>query len=342
MAKATSEFQLSYQLAQSRYAEWDVDVEEVLEVFSATSISLQCWQGDDVGGFEGSGAAMGGGLAVTGNYPGKARSADELRADLDKARSLIPGQHRLNLHASYAELKGKRIERSDYSVDEFRDWIDWCDQRGMGLDFNPTYFGHRLSADGFTLAHPDRSVRQYWIDHGRACRRIASEAGRQLGKAVVTNFWIPDGYKDTPVDRKRPRELLEESLDEIFAEQIDPRRNLDAVESKLFGIGSESYVVGSHEFYFGYAITRQKLYCLDTGHFHPTELVGDKVSSMLQFIPGLLLHVSRGVRWDSDHVPLLDESTQALMQEIVREAFWIEFILDSISLTRASIAWPHG
>lgn len=284
-------------------------------------ISLHCWQGDDVGGFERSGSEMGGGLAVTGNYPGKARTPDELRADLGKALSLIPGNHRLNLHASYAETGGSKIDRTDYTIEHFQAWIDWCKSRGLGFDFNPTYFAHPLAADGFTLSHRDPAIRGYWIAHGKTCRRIAAEAGRQIGKTVITNFWIPDGYKDSPVDRKAPRERLAASLDEIFAETMDPRLTLDAVESKLFGIGSESYVVGSHEFYLGYAIKRQKLYCLDAGHFHPTESLADKVSSILQFVPGLLLHVSRGVRWDSDHVVLLDDPTRALTEEIVRGGF---------------------
>jgi L-rhamnose isomerase len=318
----TTTIERDYASARERYAELSVDTEAALRKLATIPISLHCWQGDDVGGFEEAGSGEpGGGLAVTGNYPGKARTPHELRADLEKALSLIPGKHRLNLHASYAELGGKKVERTDYSVHHFQSWIDWCRQHGLGFDFNPTYFAHPLAADGFTLSHRDEGVRRYWIEHGKACRRIAAEAGRQLGKPVVTNFWIPDGYKDLPVDRKAPRERLAAALDEIFAEKIDPKLNLDAVESKLFGIGSESYVVGSHEFYFGYAVARQKLYCLDTGHFHPTESLADKVSSMLQFVPGLLLHVSRGVRWDSDHVVLLDDATRALMEEVVRGGF---------------------
>jgi L-rhamnose isomerase len=311
----------AYALARERYAELGVDTEAVLRQLAATPISLHCWQGDDVGGFENAGTELGGGLAVTGSYPGKARTADDLRADLDQALALIPGRHRLNLHAAYAELGGRKIERSDYTAELFQGWIDWCQARGLGLDFNPTFFAHPLAADGFTLAQRDTGVRQYWIAHGKACRRIAAEAGRQLGRRVITNFWVPDGFKDVPVDRKAPRERLAASLDEIFAEPIDPALNLDAVESKLFGLGSESYVAGSHEFYLGYAITRQKLYCLDAGHFHPTESLADKVSSILQFVPGLLLHLSRGVRWDSDHVVLLDDPTRAILEEVVRGGF---------------------
>ena len=311
----------AYALARERYSELGVDPEAALQALAKIPISLHCWQGDDVGGFEKAGGALGGGLAVTGNYPGKARTADELRGDLEKALSLIPGKHRLNLHACYAELGGKQVERTDYTIEHFQGWVDWCKAHGLGFDFNPTYFAHPLAADGFTLSHRDESVRQYWIGHGIACRRIAAEAARQLGKTVVTNFWIPDGYKDQPADRKAPRERLAAALDAIFAEPIDAKLNRDAVESKLFGIGSESYVVGSHEFYLGYAVTRQKLYCLDAGHFHPTESLADKISSVLLFVPGLLLHVSRGVRWDSDHVVLLDDPTRAIMEEVVRGGF---------------------
>lgn len=311
----------AYELAQQRYAELGVDTESVLQRLSAIPVSLHCWQGDDVGGFEQAGMELGGGLAVTGNYAGKARTPEELRQDLDQALALIPGRHRLNLHACYAELGDRKIERSEYTVELFQGWIDWCRERGLGLDFNPTYFAHPLASDGFTLSHRDPSVRAYWIAHGQACRRIAAEAGRQLGRTAVTNVWIPDGYKDVPVDRKAPRERLAASLDEIFSEPIEPALSLDAVESKLFGLGSESYVVGSHEFYLGYATRRQKLYCLDAGHFHPTESLADKVSSILQFVPGLLLHLSRGVRWDSDHVVLLDDPTRAIMEEVVRGGF---------------------
>lgn len=317
----TSSNPSSYALAQEAYAAAGVDTEVSLRTLATIPISLHCWQGDDVGGFESTGRELGGGLAVTGSHPGKARTPEELRADLEMALSLIPGKHRLNLHACYAELGGRKVARSEYTVDLFQGWIDWCKARGLGLDFNPTCFSHPLAADGFTLSHRDENIRRYWIAHGRACRRIAAEAARQLGQTAVTNFWIPDGYKDLPVDRKTPRERLAASLDEIFAETIDPALNLDAVESKLFGIGSESYVVGSHEFYLGYAVRRQLLYCLDAGHFHPTESLADKISAILQFVPGLLLHVSRGVRWDSDHVVLLDDPTRAIMEEVVRGGF---------------------
>ena len=311
-----------YTFAKDTYAAIDVDTEAVLQRLPSVPISLHCWQGDDVGGFENPGTGLtGGGIQATGNYPGKARTLEELRGDLDKALSLIPGKHRLNLHASYADFDGKKVERNALTIAQFQSWIDWCKERGLGLDFNPTFFSHPLANDGFTLTHPDNSVRQFWIDHGIACRKIGAEIGRQLGKTAVTNVWIPDGSKDTPVDRKGPRERLEASLDSIFKKQIDPRHNLDAVECKLFGIGSESYVAGSHEFYMGYAVKNGKLLCLDAGHFHPTESVADKISSILQFVPGILLHVSRGVRWDSDHVVLLDDQTRAIMEELVRGDF---------------------
>ena len=243
---------------------------------------------------------------------------EELRGDLEKAFSLIPGKHRLNLHACYADLDGKKVERNAYTVAQFQSWIDWARTQGLGLDFNPTFFAHPLASDGLTLSHPDQSVRQYWIEHGIACRRIGAEMGRQLGNACVTNVWIPDGSKEVPVDRHAPRERLATALDTIFAESIDPAHNLDAVESKLFGIGSESYVVGSFEFYLGYAAQKRKLLCLDSGHFHPTETLADKISSVLRYVPELLLHVSRGVRWDSDHVVLLDDPLRATMEELVR------------------------
>lgn len=312
----------AYILAKETYASHGVDTEEVLSRLAATPISLHCWQGDDVGGFESAGTDLAGsGLAATGNYPGKARTPEELRHDLERALALIPGKHRLNLHACYAELGRKKKERSDYGVAEFQGWIDWAKSCGLGMDFNPSFFAHPKAASGFTLSSPDKGIRDYWIEHGKACRRIGAEIGRQLGSTCVTNVWIPDGSKDLPADRKSPRLRLEASLDELFSEHIDPRHNLDALESKLFGIGSESYVVGSHEFYMGYAVKNQKLLCLDAGHFHPTEQLGDKISSVLQFVPELLLHVSRGVRWDSDHIVLLDDPTIAIMEELVRGDF---------------------
>lgn len=321
MTPTDASIQSAYALAKDRYAALGVDTENALARLARIAISLHCWQGDDVGGFETAGGELGGGLATTGNYPGKARSADELRSDLDQAYRLIPGQHRLNLHAIYAETGGQRVERTDLQPEHFARWTDWAKTNGHGLDFNPTCFSHPMAADGFTLASYDPAVRRFWIDHSMACRRIGEHFGRALGTPCVTNVWIPDGLKDTPVDRKTPRELLAQSLDTIFADKIDPRFNLDAVEGKLFGLGSEAYVVGSHEFYFGYAVTRGVLLTLDSGHFHPTETIADKVSSVMAYVPELLLHVSRGVRWDSDHVVVLNDDLQAIMQELVRGDF---------------------
>jgi L-rhamnose isomerase len=311
-----------YSSAQESYAAYGVDTDAVLATLGRTPISLHCWQGDDVGGFEKPNAVLsGGGIQATGNYPGKARTIAELRADFEKALSLIPGRHRINLHACYADLGGRKVERNAYTVEHFQSWIDWAKARGLGMDFNPTCFAHPLADSGFTLAHPDAGIRKFWIEHCAASRRIGAAIGKQLGKTCVTNVWIPDGYKDTPADRKGPRERLEKALDEVFAEKLNPKHNLDAVESKLFGIGAESYTVGSHEFYLGYAVKHQILYCLDAGHYHPTESLADKISSVLQFVPEILLHVSRGVRWDSDHVVLFDDPTRAIMEEVVRGGF---------------------
>jgi L-rhamnose isomerase len=317
----SSDLEASYRLAQNRYAELGVDTEAALQKLATIPISLHCWQGDDVGGFETSRTALGGGIAVTGNYSGKARTADELREDAAKAFSLIPGQHRFNLHAIYGEFGGKKIERNEIEPKHFTGWIAWAKEMGLGLDFNPTFFSHPLANDGFTLSHTDPVIRRFWIEHGIACRRIGGVMGQALGSPCVTNVWIPDGMKDTPMDRLGPRERLRESLDTIFAETLDHIRNLDAVEGKLFGIGSESYVVGSHEFYLGYAITRKKLLCLDAGHYHPTESLADKLSAALLHLDQVLLHVSRGIRWDSDHVVTLTDDLQAIAQEVVSGHF---------------------
>jgi len=302
----------------ARYAEIGVDVEKALQTLSRVPISMHCWQGDDVGGFENPDATLGSGLAVTGNYPGKARSIEELRQDLEMAMSLVPGQHRLNLHAIYGDFSVGKADRDAIEVKHFQSWIDWCQAQNIGMDFNPTCFSHPKADDGMTLAHSDASIRQFWIEHCKCTRRIGAAIGKQLGSACVNNIWVPDGMKDTPADRTQPRQRLMASLDEILAEKFDPAHLLDSVESKLFGIGSETYVVGSHDFYLGYAIKNQILYCLDAGHFHPTESIADKISSVLQYIPEILLHVSRGVRWDSDHVVVLDDPTKAIFEEIVR------------------------
>lgn len=333
-----------YALARDRYAELGVDADAALKALAGIPVSLHCWQGDDVGGFEGTGADLGGGLAVTGNYPGKARTPDELRQDADRAFGLIPGTHRFNLHASYREAGG-RVDRDEVRPEHFARWADWAKARGLGLDFNPTFFAHPKAADGWTLAHPDPGVRRFWVDHGIACRRIGAFFGEQLGTPCVTNVWIPDGYKDTPADRKTPRERLARALDEVFAEPLDPALNRDAVEAKLFGIGSESYVVGSHEFYLGYAARHGKVLCLDAGHFHPTEAIADKLSAVLLWVPEVLLHVSRGVRWDSDHVVTLTDDLYAIAQEAVRGGFLdrVRFGMDffDASINRVA-AWVIG
>jgi L-rhamnose isomerase len=335
----------AYEVARERYAEWGVDTEAALERLGRTPISVQCWQGDDVGGFESGTGLTGGGIMATGSYPGKARTADELRADLELVFSLLPGSHRLNLHASYAETGGIRVDRDALEARHFSRWISWAKEKGLGLDFNPTYFSHPKADAGATLTAADEAIRRFWVQHGIACRRIGAAMGRALGKTAITNLWIPDGSKDSPIDRKGPRERLARSLDEIFAEAIDPAHNLDAVESKLFGLGAESYTAGSHEFYLSYAVSRQKMLCLDLGHFHPTESVADKLSAILPFVPELLVHVSRGVRWDSDHVVILCDELRVLMEEVVRGDYLgrVHIALDffDASINRVA-AWVTG
>ncbi|MBT8044719.1 MAG: L-rhamnose isomerase [Verrucomicrobiae bacterium] len=303
-----------YELAREQYATLGVDTESAIERLKNIPISIHCWQGDDVAGFENSDGTLGSGLAVTGNYPGRARTADELRQDLEQALALIPGDHRLNLHAIYLE-SDTPVPRDQIETKHFQGWINWCKSQNLGLDFNPSCFSHPLADDGFTLSSPDAGKRQFWIDHCKASRMVANDMGAQLGSPAVTNIWVPDGYKDTPADRLAPRQRLKDALDEILAEPTP--HNIDAVESKLFGIGSEAYVVGSHEFYLGYTTQRQMALCLDAGHFHPTEMISEKISSCLLYVPELLLHVSRGVRWDSDHVVTFSDELQAIAREIV-------------------------
>lgn len=315
---AEAEVRASYEAAVEQYGRWGVDVEQSLASLRRFAISIHCWQGDDVAGFESGSEPIGGGLAVTGNYPGRARSPEELRQDFAWALRCIPGRHRFSLHASYAEATGGRVDRDALGPQHFQGWVDWARELGIGLDFNSTYFAHPWAAEGMTLAHRDAAKREFWIEHGRACRRIAASMGHALGSACVHNVWIPDGYKDIPVDRFSPRQRLAESLDAMFRDAYPEEQLIDAVESKLFGIGSESYVVGSHEFYLGYAITRRKWLCLDTGHFHPTETIADKLSAVLPWVTGILLHVSRGVRWDSDHVVILSDELRAVAEECVR------------------------
>ena len=315
--KPTRPVERAYRLAHERYAALGVDTDRTLKTLARIPISIHCWQGDDVGGFENTGSALGDGLAVTGNYPGKARTPDQLRDDFEKVLSLVPGTHRFNLHASYAEMEDRKVDRDELSVEQFRNWIAWARRLGIGLDFNQTYFSHPLVKGGFTLTHPDRGIRKFWVEHGIRCREIGAAIGKSLGTTCLTNLWIPDGMKDTPADRRGPRERLVESLDAIFKPKIDRRYSLDSVEPKLFGIGAESYTPGSHEFYLGYAVSRSILLTLDAGHYHPTEGIADKISSVLCFLPELALHVSRGVRWDSDHVVTLTDDLEAIAQEIV-------------------------
>ena len=301
----------AYTIAKEIFAASGVDTEAAISTLDRIPVSLHCWQGDDVAGFENRAEdGAGNGCLATGNYPGKARNPDELRADLEFVASLIPGPLRLNLHASYASDGHPLPDRDALSIANFSSWVDWAKQRGWGIDFNPTCFSHPLAADGFTLAHPDPAVRDFWIAHCIACREIGAAIGEKLGNPVLNNIWIPDGYKDTPADRMG-------SLDRVFAPEISRKWNLDTVEAKLFGIGVESYTVGSHEFYLGYTASRKVGLCLDAGHFHPTESVADKISSALLYVPHLLLHVSRGVRWDSDHVVTLDDHTSAILEECV-------------------------
>ena len=309
----------AYRLAVARYGELGVDTERVLKILDSITISLHCWQADDVGGFETPDSVLvGGGIQVTGNYPGKARNIDELMQDIDKVMSLLPGKQRLNLHAIYGDFGGEKVERDRIEPRHFMRWIDWAKGHGTGLDFNPTCFSHPYADDGFTLSAKNEKHRRFWIEHVKRCREIASVMGRELGTPAVNNIWIPDGSKDTPVDRYTHRALLKESLDEIYRAEYPKEHLLDSVESKLFGIGSEAMVVGSHEFYLAYAVKNGLLLCLDNGHFHPTEQVGDKISAVLQFLPRLLLHLTRGVRWDSDHVVTFNDEIQLIAQEVVR------------------------
>lgn len=308
----------SFTLAKKDYEKWGINVEKVLEQLKTISISIHCWQGDDIAGFEVNQNELSGGIDVTGDYPGKATTPEELRLDLEKALSLIPGKHRINLHAIYAETAGEVVERDQIEPKHFENWVNWAKKHGLGLDFNPTLFSHPKAEDGLTLSHPNEEIRQFWINHCIASRKIGAYFGQELGTPAITNIWIPDGYKDIPSDRLTPRIRLKESLDKIFEVEIDEAHNLDAVESKLFGLGSEAYVVGSHEFYLGYALKNNKLLLLDTGHFHPTEAVSNKISSILLYSDKLALHVSRPVRWDSDHVVILDDELKEIAQEIVR------------------------
>lgn len=334
----------AYALAKEAYAAIGVDTERALGRLDAMVLSLHCWQGDDVTGFENRGGALDGGLAATGNYPGRARTPDELRADLDEALSVIPGPAKVNLHASYAEHRGAFVDRDAIGPEQFEGWMQWAVSRGIGLDFNPTFFSHPKAGEG-TLSHADPAIRAFWVEHAKACRRIGDAFGRRTGKTCVTNIWLPDGRKDMPADTAAPRERLKAALDDILAQPYDRRYLKDAVESKLFGIGSESYVVGSFEFYMGYALKNDVLLTLDAGHFHPTEVISAKISALMLYLDELLLHVSRPVRWDSDHVVLLDDELRAIMTQVVRNGYEdrVHLALDyfDASINRVA-AWAIG
>lgn len=312
-----SNIEKAFALAKERYAELGVDVDAAIERVNKIQISLHCWQGDDVAGFESAGELTGG-ILSTGNYPGKARTPDELRSDAEKAFSLIPGTQRFNLHAIYLENNGKKVDRNEIGPEHFQGWVDWAKAQKIGLDFNPTFFSHPKAADGLTLSHPCKEIRDFWIEHDKCCRKIANYFGEQLGSPCVVNHWTPDGMKDTPVDRLSPRKRLAESYDEIFSVKYPKETIRDGIESKLFGIGVESYTVGSHEFCMGYAVKNNLLLTLDAGHFHPTECISDKISSASMFVDEILLHVSRGVRWDSDHVVTWNDQMRAIAEELIR------------------------
>lgn len=307
-----------YESAAKKYVDLGVDVEAQINILESISLSIHCWQGDDVVGFESPDAKLhGGGILATGNYPGRARSLTELREDYDIALSLIPGHHRVNLHAIYGDFKTP-TDRDKLSIEHFQSWVDWASERGLGIDFNSTLFSHVKSESGYTLSSKLKDIRDFWIDHVICCREISSKIGKQLDTPVIHNLWIPDGSKDIPVDRIGHRALLKESLDTIYSQKFPTDSMKDALEGKLFGIGSESYVVGSHDFYLAYAIANGLMLTMDMGHYHPTESVGDKISSILPFMNEILIHVSRGVRWDSDHVVLLSDELIQLAEEIVR------------------------
>ena len=339
-----SNIEKAFALAKERYAELGVDVDAAIERVNKIQISLHCWQGDDVAGFESAGELTGG-ILSTGNYPGKARTPDELRSDAEKAFSLIPGTQRFNLHAIYLENNGKKVDRNEIGPENFQGWVDWAKAQKIGLDFNPTFFSHPKAADGLTLSHPCKEIRDFWIEHDKCCRKIANYFGEQLGSTCVVNHWTPDGMKDTPVDRLSPRKRLAESYDEIFSVKY-PKENIrDGIESKLFGIGVESYTVGSHEFCMGYAVKNNLLLTLDAGHFHPTECISDKISSASMFVDEILLHVSRGVRWDSDHVVTWNDQMRAIAEELIlnnlieRTYFALDFFDGTINRVAA---WTIG
>jgi len=308
----------AYEYAKARYADLGIDVEKAVDQLDNISISLHCWQADDVKGFENKEGDLTGGIQATGNYPGSSRTVEELRKDIEKVLTLLPGKHRLNLHAIYGDFGGEFVDRDQIEPKHFQSWIDWANKVGIKLDFNSTFFSHAKSESGFTLSSPDKEIQSFWMEHLRRCRYIAAEIGRQQGSSCIHNIWIPDGSKDRTVNRFGYRANLKYALDTVLAEKIDSKYLVDCIESKLFGLGLESYTVGSHEFYMGYGAKNNMVVTLDAGHFHPTEVISDKISSLLLFVPEIMLHVSRPVRWDSDHVVILDDELQHLTQEIVR------------------------
>ena len=334
-----------YEAAKERFAELGVDTDAAMDALDATEISMHCWQGDDVIGFEGSGQELSGGILTTGNYPGRARNAEELRADYEKAFSLIPGKKRANLHEFYLETGGKFVDRDEVEVKYFENWMQWAKEQGINLDFNTSMFSHPKADAGYTLASYDEDIRKFWVEHGIRCRDIAAEMGKRQGSPCVLHPGMGDGSKDAPVDRYDRRALFIKSLDEIRSKDISKDYVLDAIESKLFGIGLESFTVGSGELALGYAVSRDILLTCDLGHFHPTESVADKVSAVLQFLDKMLVHTSRPVRWDSDHVVLQNDETMALMQEIVRanalQRVYIALDFFDASINRIA-AWVIG
>ncbi len=339
-----SEIEKTFEAAKERYSNFGIDVEQAISKVSKIAISMHCWQGDDVTGFE---TAVGndGGIFTTGAYPGKATNPSELRSDIEKAFSLIPGKHKLNLHSIYAETGGAKVERNQIEACHFKGWVDWAKEQGVGLDYNPTYFAHPMANTNMTLSDPDKAVRDYWIEHGIKSREVTAYFGDSLGITSVMNNWIPDGFKDKPADRVGPRERLIDSLDKIFAKDLSASNSREAVECKLFGIGTESYVVGSHEFYLGYAMKNKKLLCLDAGHFHPTETIDDKIGTCLLFLDELLLHVSRGVRWDSDHIITFSDELKNIAYEIMsnnyQDRVYIGLDFFDASVNRVA-AWVIG
>lgn len=328
----------AYEEAKKVFAEYGIDTEKAMEAADKIPVSMHCWQGDDVIGFDGTGS-LDGGIQTTGNYPGRARSAEELRNDLDFVIKLIPGEKKLNLHANYAEKTDPSKDRDSYTIADYQNWVDWAKKNDMGLDFNPTYFSHPMMEGDKSLTARDETKRKFWIEHGKRCREIGYEFAKQLGKPCVINYWMPDGMKDTPVNTKYYRERMADALDQIMALDIDMKMAPCAIECKLFGIGAESFTVASHEFSYGYAIRHGMTYCLDAGHFHPTEVISDKISAVIQNVPSILLHLSRGVRWDSDHVTGYTDELQRIMDEIIwngyqdKVYFGLDFFDASINRT---------